>query len=278
MARRRNRLPEDFISPCTKYSLFFFNLLFWFVGGAMVGIGGWSFLEEYNYKGLPEVNNAFELFVHISVVVMVLGGIVFIISFAGCVGALRENPCLLKFYSFTLVLLFIGEMAATVLAFVFPNQFIDALKEGLSKEPIAKYRDDANLQNVIDAFQTEFQCCGISDEGYKDWSKNIYFNCSIQNKSPERCAVPFSCCRNPHNIESGLINVMCGYQMQNASSVINASEFIYSRGCIEAIQDYVVRNLHLVGGIFLGVSLIQLFAIYLCKTLLAQISAQLAQW
>lgn len=65
----------------------------------MVGIGGWSFLEDYNYKGLPEVNSAFELFVNISIAVMVIGGIVFIISFAGCLGALRENRCLLKFVS-----------------------------------------------------------------------------------------------------------------------------------------------------------------------------------
>lgn len=53
------------------------------------------------------------------------------------------------------MLLFVGEMVAAIFAFLFPNQFVDALKEGLSKEPIAKYRDDVNLQNVIDAFQTE---------------------------------------------------------------------------------------------------------------------------
>lgn len=46
-------------------------------------------------------------------------------------------------------------MAAAIFAFVFPNHFINAVKDGLSKEPIAKYRDDVNLQNVIDAFQTE---------------------------------------------------------------------------------------------------------------------------
>jgi len=278
MGRNRNPRSLDFISPITKYTLFFFNFLFWIVGGFVVAIGAWSFLEEYNYKGLPEVGNAFALLVNISIAVMIIGGVVFIISFAGCLGALRENRFLLKFYTITLVLLFIGEMIATVFAFVFPNTFVDVLKEGLSKEPITKYRDDVNLQNVIDAVQTEFECCGVSDEGYKDWSNNIYFNCSHLNLSPERCAVPYSCCRNPHNIDSGLINVMCGYQMQNASSVTNAAEFIYSRGCIEAIQEYIVRNLHLVAGIFLSVSFIQLFAIYLCKSLLAQISAQLAQW
>lgn len=278
MARVQHRRTADYISRCVKYSLFFFNFLFWLVSGCLVAIGGWSFLEEYNYKGLPAINNAFELFVRISIIVMVLGGVVFIISFAGCLGALRENRCLLKFYSYILLVLFLGEMALAIFAFVFPNQFIDIIQQGLSKELTVKYRDDDNLQNVIDGFQKEFQCCGMSDKGYKDWSRNIYFNCSIHNKSPERCAVPYSCCRDPHNIDNGLVNMMCGYHMQNSSFVKDASDKIYTRGCIEAIQEYVQRNLNLVAGIFLTVSFVQLFAMYLCRTLLAQISMQRAQW
>ncbi|CAG2121321.1 unnamed protein product, partial [Medioppia subpectinata] len=39
----------SFISPCLKYSLFFFNLIFWLIGGTLIGLGGWSFLEEYNH-------------------------------------------------------------------------------------------------------------------------------------------------------------------------------------------------------------------------------------
>ena len=84
---------------------------------------------------------------------------------------------------------------------MFPNSFSTYLKDILSKDPIIKYRDDKNLQNLIDVIQTEFKCCGISDKGYKDWSRNDYFNCTATNKSAERCAVPYSCCRNPKNID-----------------------------------------------------------------------------
>lgn len=38
----------------------------------------------------------------------------------------------------------------------------------------------------------QFGCCG--GVSYKDWSQNMYFNCTAANPSRERCSVPFSCC------------------------------------------------------------------------------------
>lgn len=72
-------------------------------------------------------------------------------------------------YSFILLILFLSELALSVFAFLFPNTVMLHIKETFSKDPIIKYRDDSNLQNIIDVIQTEFKCCGISDKGYKDW-------------------------------------------------------------------------------------------------------------
>ncbi|XP_017493047.1 PREDICTED: tetraspanin-33-like, partial [Rhagoletis zephyria] len=110
------------------------------------------------------------------------------------------------------------------MAFMFPNSFLYHIKEGLSRDPIIKYRDDPNLQNIIDVIQTEFRCCGISDKGYKDWSKNIYFECN----------------------DSGLINIECGFNMQNISSVVEVNKDIYTRGCIEAITETLEPNMNMV--------------------------------
>lgn len=44
------------------------------------------------------------IFTDLSGVMLAVGGVIFLISSAGCVGALRENMCLLKFVSFTSLL------------------------------------------------------------------------------------------------------------------------------------------------------------------------------
>lgn len=85
----------------------------------------------------------------------------------------------------------------------------------------------------------QFECCGFSSDGYRDWNNNIYFNCDESNRSPEACGVPYSCCIRPDDItvadpchcnkhgvcvpvitssclclQDGVINTMCGYGVQ----------------------------------------------------------------
>lgn len=251
------------------------------IGTVMIGLGAWSFSEEvseYGYTRLLRVDSVVHLVLHVSLAMMIVGGITFLMSFAGCLGALRENICLLKLYSFMLLFLFIGEVVLSTVAFVFPNAFLQYFKEGLSKDLIMKYRDDPNLQNIIDGTQTGLKCCGVSDKGYKDWSQNIYFNCSNSNPSPERCGVPYSCCRNARDFDSGLINKMCGNSIQNISSVVEVNKFIYTRGCIEAFTEIFERNMNLAACLCLGCALIQLFAMFLARSLQGQIYSQRARW
>lgn len=114
--------------------------------------------------------------------VLAVGGVTFTLGFAGCVGALRENICLLKFvrqepstfcdlllgrfFSFpniALVLrrrqfsgvigfIFVLELTAAVLAVVFQSQ-VKAWINDFFLANIKAYRDDIDLQNLIDSLQ-----------------------------------------------------------------------------------------------------------------------------
>ncbi|KAI2535258.1 TSPAN5 isoform 7, partial [Pan troglodytes] len=108
----------------------------------------------------------------------------FILGFAGCIGALRENTFLLKFFSVFLGIIFFLELTAGVLAFVFKDWIKDQLYFFINNN-IRAYRDDIDLQNLIDFTQEYWQCCGAF--GADDWNLNIYFNCTDSNASRERC-------------------------------------------------------------------------------------------
>lgn len=54
-------------------------------------LGFYAFYEKWQATGLVKVDTIYDIVLNISLVLVILGGIVFVVSFAGCLGALREN-------------------------------------------------------------------------------------------------------------------------------------------------------------------------------------------
>ena len=75
--------------------------------------------------------------------------------------------CLLQFYSICLLLFFLAEMALAAVGFLIPHKVSYFLEESLSDELVKSYRDDLDFQNLIDLVQQEFQCCGITSQGFR---------------------------------------------------------------------------------------------------------------
>jgi tetraspanin-33 len=67
-------------------------------GGAMVGIGIWAFVEKNKFFYQP-IQTVYDIIFDLSIILIVTGGVMFIITMCGFVGALRENTCLLRFVS-----------------------------------------------------------------------------------------------------------------------------------------------------------------------------------
>ncbi|VVC92998.1 unnamed protein product [Leptidea sinapis] len=194
---------------------------------------------------------------------------------SGCVKYMIFVLNFIFWYSLCLLILFLVEMGGAVCGFVFPRSLHGILELSFTERVVHAYRDDPDLQNFIDFAQSDFHCCGLTSDGYMDWSKNDYFNCT--SPSVERCGVPFSCCINPTDISSGLVNIMCGYGVQNYP-VAEASKRVWTSGCIEIVRSWMERNLYTIATGALGVALSQLFIIYLAKTLEGQIELQKARW
>uniref|UniRef100_A0A3P9L2A5 Tetraspanin n=1 Tax=Oryzias latipes TaxID=8090 RepID=A0A3P9L2A5_ORYLA len=199
------RYENSEVSCCYKYLMFSYNIIFWLAGAAFIAAGFWAWSEKGVLLDLTQVTrlHGFDPVW----LVLVVGGITFILGFAGCVGALRENICLLKFN----------------------------------------------------------QCCGAKDPN--DWDENLYFNCNMTNRSRERCGVPFSCCiSDPTDL---VINTQCGYDVRKKED--DWANYIHTKGCITALEDWLPRNLYTVAIVFVVISLLQMVGIYLAKTLISDI-------
>lgn len=285
-SRGRRRFNSDFtyISGWVKYTMFIFNFLFWLMGVLLNGIGVYAVIDKWTSGEGFRLDNVYDVIFNLAFLLIIVGSVVSIVSFAGCIGALRENMCLLKFYSFCLLMFFLLEMALAALGFIFPHHVTGFIETTLSDELIQNYRDDLDFQNLIDLVQKDFECCGISSSGYRDWSKNPYFNCTKNredNPSVERCGVPFSCClkdvQRSLSPDDNLVNIMCGFGVQELPGKDVVTK-IHTRGCIPKVRQYFQQNLITVGGIALGVALAQLLVIWLSRTLEGQIENQRALW
>ncbi|KAK2896641.1 hypothetical protein Q8A67_011129 [Cirrhinus molitorella] len=251
------------VSCCYKYLMFSYNIIFWLAGTAFIAIGFWAWSEKGVLSDLTQVTrlHGFDPVWG----VLVVGTVTFILGFAGCVGALRENICLLKFFSGVIGFIFFLELTAAVLAFVFQGQVREWINEFFLAN-VKAYREDIDLQNLIDSLQKLNHCCGAKDPN--DWDLNVYFNCSTGNPSRERCGVPFSCCIS--DPADTVVNTQCGYDIRKTITQQWGST-IYVKGCMMALEEWLPRNLYIVAGVFIVISLLQMVGIFLARTLIGDI-------
>lgn len=254
------------VSCFIKYSIFGFNIIFWLVGVAFLAIGLWAWSEKGVLSNISSITNMSGL--DPVWLFLVVGFVMFILGFAGCIGALRENTLLLKFFSVFLGIIFFLELTAGVLAFVFKDGIKEQLNEFIKKN-IKAYRDDIDLQNLIDFTQSYWECCGLKNPD--DWDQNIYFNCTKENHSREKCGVPFSCCLK--NLTGDVINTQCGYDVRNETKKNERKQYINVEGCERQFETWLQNNLTLVAGIFVGIALLQIFGICLAQSLMSDIEA-----
>ncbi|XP_058870977.1 tetraspanin-33 isoform X2 [Acipenser ruthenus] len=215
-----------------KYTLFACCYIFWVSSAVLISVGIYA-------KIAKEGGAVDSLTADPALLLIVVGSFMFIITFFGCFGALRDALNLLN-----IVLI---------------------RTEAVMRRGITTYRDDLDLQNLIDFVQKKFQCCGVSQ--YTDWSHNVYFNCVDSNPSLERCGVPYSCCIK--NNES-ILNTMCGYGMQSFKAW-SIEDKIHLNGCLKKIGTWGRQNLLIIGGITTGLCLLEIFMITLAAVQTYQI-------
>ncbi|XP_008313622.1 tetraspanin-9 [Cynoglossus semilaevis] len=223
---------------CVKYMLFLFNLLFWLGGCGLLGVGVWLSVSQGNFATLspsfPSLSAAN--------LIITLGTIVMVTGFLGCLGAIKENKCLLLSFFIVLLVILLAELILLILFFVYTDKVSENARRDL-KEGLVLYNteNNAGLRDAWSTIQEEWRCCGVMN--HNDWYVALHEN-----------VVPESCCQ--HMFPG------CGR---------NASNSFWTRGCYEKVEEWLDDNKHLLGTIAMCVLVIQLLGMAFSMTLYQQI-------
>ncbi|XP_072341968.1 tetraspanin-15 isoform X1 [Scyliorhinus torazame] len=240
-----------------KLTLGVLATFFWLVGLIILCIGIYAEVERQQNKTMDS------FFIAPAVILLLLGVSMFTVSFAGMVGALRDNRLLLKVFKWTLVTVVVLQLIFIIVSLLCQNKVLLLFKANV-REGIKHYYDDLDFKNILDRIQVKFSCCG-GDE-YKDWNVNQYHACDAPG--PSACGVPYTCCMNK---QGDVINTQCGYQTLHKER-FDVDRIIYVRGCVDAVGLWVEDNIGITVGLLAALLLPQVTGIVLSCLYLRSLS------
>ncbi|XP_005161955.1 CD9 antigen [Danio rerio] len=153
---------------CVKFLLFIFNFIFWLMGSLVLAVGLWLRLDPNTVSLLGEDGpDTFFIGVYI---LIAAGGLVMLVGFFGCCGAVRESQCLLGLFFACLLVIFGAEVAAGVFGFINKDKIIQEIRH-FYDESAGNNNNNATVQS----YHTVLSCCGSSTVTPSS-CKNMVFN------------------------------------------------------------------------------------------------------
>jgi len=230
---------------CVKYLLFVFNLVFAITGLALIIIGGiiqGLYSQYLDFLG--------DQFFNTPILLVVVGCLIFVVTFFGCCGAIKEHYCMTMTFSALLVLIFLLEFGAGIAAYMLRND-VDTIVEKNMESSLSNYgkADYDGVTRTWDIVQHELKCCGAQE--YMDWKNTTY--------GENGNSVPDSCC----------ITDADGCGIGILATPDEASQRIYTAGCKDGFETLIEQNVAYIGSIGIGIALIQVIGV-ICACCLAR--------
>ncbi|XP_053755258.1 LOW QUALITY PROTEIN: CD151 antigen [Panthera pardus] len=264
---------------CLKYLLFVFNCCFWVRSGhplplassrshswslrgilawgracrpvcaahscwsAVMAVGIWTLALKSDYISLL----ASGTYLATAYILVVAGVVVMVTGVLGCCATFKERRNLLRLYFILLLLIFLLEVIAGILAYIYYQQLNAELKEHLKDTMTKRYHQPGHegVTSAVDKLQQEFRCCGSNNS--HDWRDSEW----IRSGQAGGRVVPDSCCKT---VVTG-----CG-QRDHASNIYKVEG-----GCITKLETFIQEHLRIIGAVGVGIACVQLFGmIFTC--------------
>ncbi|NXW19449.1 TSN1 protein, partial [Circaetus pectoralis] len=202
-------------------------------GGTLLGVGIWVTMDGQSFLDIfGALSSSVLQVVNVSYFLIVIGAILLVIGFLGCCGAQKESKCLLMMFFSVVLIIFIAEIAAAVVALVYTGlaeTLLTAVVTPLLKE---KYGVDRSLTHIWNVTMSEVHCCGLNN--YTDFTDSYWYQ--THETYPEPCCND----RQP-----------CNGTLAAQSKV---------PGCFDQILEEIKTNAGVVGGVAAGIAALEIAA------------------
>lgn len=217
---------------CVKYLLFVFNLIFAITGIVLISFGA-VILVVYN-----DYSNFVDSWLFAAPVLMIIVGvIVFLVSFFGCCGAVKENHCMIITFSVLLLLIFALELGAGISGYIMRGEVGTMLENHMSRTMPQYSKSD--IGKSWDIMQHDLDCCGMN--GPSDWA-----NAGFQDNT-----LPLTCCHN--------VPLKTNTTHQSTCDVNSLT--VREKGCFNKFRSFIEDRAVVLGGVGIGIALVQLIGV-----------------
>lgn len=230
--------------------MFVFNGVIFLAGIGILAVGVWVKVDSGSvFSVLTKIPNAPSELVqvlNVGYLLIALGGLLVLIGFLGCCGAMKESKCMLLLFFIIVLLIFLAEVAGAIVLLVL-KPLLDSLiiKFGIVAVQSIK-TDFGNNKDVTGLWNTTMstlKCCGFNN--YTDFTNSSYH---LANGYPPEC------CKGAAS--------MCS---KNSTSVLTVP------GCFTRINELIGENTVVIIGVALGIAALELGAMIVSMSIFCRI-------
>ncbi|KAM9283534.1 tetraspanin-1 [Morus bassanus] len=214
-----------------KVMMILFNLTIFLGGGTLLGVGIWVTVDGDSFLGIFGTLSSSVLQVtNVSYFLIVIGAILLVIGFLGCYGAQKDSKCILMMFFSVVLIIFIAEVAAAVVALVYTGLAETLLTAVVTPLLKKKYGEDDAFTQIWNVTMNEVHCCGLNN--YTDFTDSPWY---MKHKT-----YPAPCCNDRQP---------CNDTLATQSKV---------SGCFSQILEEIRTNAGVVGGVAAGIAALEI--------------------
>ncbi|XP_060757514.1 tetraspanin 35 [Neoarius graeffei] len=235
-----------------KTMMFLFNGIIFLAGIGILAVGIWVKVDNNSImdllQSLPGVPPALQQVLNVSYLLIAVGGLLLLLGFLGCCGAVRESRCMLLLFFVIILIVFIAEVVGAIVIAAFKgllhtliSQVGVTIVDGIQKG----YGTNKEVTQAWNTTMGLLKCCGFNN--YSDFTDSPF----VKNNA----LYPNQCCHPSQH---------CNSSMATAANV---------KGCYPAVIKLFDSNVVVIIAVALGIAALELCAMAVSMTLYCQIKS-----